>query len=279
MSLQFDPRLMRIGVEVKNELQWFEGLYMHATITKTSNATANEAAIKIVNIDKKLRDYILTETSPWNFNRVRKRVIVECGRQSYGMSRIFVGDICEVTPSQPPDVEITIKAKSNAWDKGNIISVSNASRASMKQIAQSVATTLGLTLRFEATDKAISNYAFTGAASKQVDRLAELGRVNAYTDDGELVVKDIGKPVASYANVLSMDSGMVGIPQADEQGINVTMMFEPSVKIGSLIEVKSVIYPSVNEKYIVYKMTYDISNRDDPFYIVAGAYKQGRYLR
>lgn len=279
MTTQFDPRLIRVGVEVKNELQWFEGLYIQATITKVANATANDATIKIVNIDKRLRDYILTETTPWNFNRVRKRVIVEAGRQSYGMGRIFTGDICEVTPSQPPDVSITIKAKTNAWDKGNIVTRNNPARMQLKTIAQGVASSMGLTLMFEADDKTISNYAFTGAASKQVEHLAELGRVNAYIDDTNLVIKNIGKSVQSYTNVLSMDSGMVGIPEATEQGIRVKYLYEPTSRIGSLLDVVSKMYPGVNGKYIIYKMTYDISNRDDPFYIVAEAYKQGRYLR
>lgn len=279
MTTQFDPRQIRIGVEVKNELQWFEGLYIRATVTKVANAVANDATVTIVNIDKATRDYILTETTPWNFNRVRKRIVVEVGRQSYGMARIFTGDICEVTPSQPPDVAITIKAKTNAWEKGNIISKSNPERMQMKAIAQNIAQSMGLTLVFEAQDKAIRNYAFTGAASKQIEHLSELGRVNAYIDDTTLVVKDVGKSVASYTNVLSMDSGMVGIPEATEQGVRVTYLYEPTSKIGSLLEIKSVIYPGVNGKYIIYKMVYDISNRDDPFYIVAEAYKQGRYLR
>lgn len=270
---------MRIGVEVKNELNWFEGLYMRATVTKVANAIANDATVSIVNIDKRTRDYILTETTPWNLNRVRKRIVVECGRESYGMARIFVGDICEVTPTQPPDIAVTLKAKTNAWDKGNIISNSAPARVKMKTIAQGIATSMGLTLVFEATDKDIANYAFTGAASKQIENLSALGRVNAYIDDTNLVVKDIGKNVESYTNVLSMDSGMVGIPEATEQGVRVKCMYNPTFRIGALLEVQSKIYPGINGKYIIFKMTYDVSNRDDPFYIVVEAYKQGRYLR
>ena len=49
-----------------------------------------------------MRNYILTETSPFNKNKTPKKLIIEAGRVSTGTARLFVGDI---TASSPGDKE------------------------------------------------------------------------------------------------------------------------------------------------------------------------------
>lgn len=282
MPNNFDPRLLRVGIEVGKDVRWYEGLAIEVTINKmASAAAANEATVKITNISKETRNLILTEATPWNTLRVRKQIIVEAGRQSYGYSRIFVGDIQKATPSQPPDIALTISAKTNAWNKVQAVSKSYSGTVSSNKVAQDIADSMGLSLAFEATPRNIGSYAFTGAKSKQLDRLAELGRVTTYIDDGRLVVLDVGKPLKEtekQTNVLDITSGMVGLPEVTEQGIKVKMMFEPYSKCGGEIEVKSVINPVVNGEYIIYKMTYDLANRNDQFYTSLECYKKGRFL-
>ncbi|AXF52898.1 MAG: hypothetical protein [Bacteriophage sp.] len=283
MAQQFDPRLLRIGIEVGKEIRWYEGLAIEASITKTSSASAsNDASIKITNISKETRNLILTETSPWNTLKARKQIIVEAGRQSYGYSRIFVGDIMAATPSQPPDIALTLTARTNSYNKLQPISKSYTGLVSTQKVAQDIADSMGLTLSFQATSKQVGSYAFTGAKSKQLDRLAELGGVIAYVDDDRLVVLDSGNGLSEtqkQTNILSLESGMVGIPEVTEQGIKVKMMFEPFSKCGGEIEIKSIINPVADGKYIIFKMTYDIANRSDQFYTTLECYKKGRYKK
>lgn len=272
----FDDRLLRVGVEVKDQLRWYEGLQIKATISKLSSSTQNEATVEITNIAKEYRDYILTETTPFNANRVRKKIIIEAGRASYGYHRLFVGDITETNVTQPPDIGIQIKAKSGQWDKGNIVSKSTAAQTAMSVLAASIAKDMGLSLVFEATDKNISNYYFVGAAIKQVEKLAEMGRVNAYVDDNNLVVKDTGEPLKQTTQVLSMASGLIGLPQGSEQGVKVTYLFEPSTRLGGKLTLKSEINPGLNGDYVIYKLGYELTNRDEPFYVTAECTLQGR---
>lgn len=280
MAQQFDPRLLRVGIEVGKELRWYEGLAIQASIVKQSSASAaNDATVKITNISRETRNLILTEATPWNNLRARKQIIVEAGRQSYGYSRIFVGDIMTATPSQPPDISLTISARTNSWNKTQPIAKSYSGTVSSQKVAQDIADSMGLSLIFEATPRNIGSYAFTGAKSKQLDRLAELGRVTAYIDDNRLVVLDLGSPIEEtekQTNILSLESGMVGLPEVTEQGIKVKMMFEPYSKCGGEIQVKSIINPVVDGDYIIYKMTYDLANREDPFYTSLECYKKGR---
>lgn len=279
--MSFDPRLLRVGIEVGGNLVWYEGLAIEASITKVANATANEATVKITNIERETRNRILTETSPWNKFAVRKRIIVEAGRQSYGYSRIYTGDIMTVGVSQPPDIELSISAKTNAWNKTQTTSRSYAGIVQARDVAQDIANSMGLSLQFDIKDMQLSNYAFTGAKSSQLQRLAELGRVNAFIDDDRLVVKPIGSAIPeslSTTDTLNLYSGLVGIPEVTEQGIKAKMMFEPHSKCGGTLRVQSVINPGANGEYIIFKMTYDISNRNDQFYNTIEGHKKGRYL-
>lgn len=277
--MTFDPRILRVGVEVQGQVRWYEGLDMLVNATKQSGAQVNNATIKITNLQRRVRDFILTETTPWNQHKVRKKIIVEAGRVSYGVSRIFVGDIIGAVPTQPPDIGLTITARTNEFARGQMVSSAQAATVPMRTIAQDIAQSMGLTLRFEAQDKQIANYSFTGGAAKQVGRLGEFGRVNAYVDDDTLVVKDVGAALQNVVTVLSAESGMVGIPETTEQGIKVKYLFEPTSRCGGQLTVASKINPSVNGAYNIYAMTYELASRDAPWYTIAECYKQGRFKK
>jgi hypothetical protein len=271
MINEIDPRRVRISIEVNGVLRAYEGLALAASGTKYANANQNECEVKITNLDKETRDYLLTETSPFNANRTPKRFIVEAGRESYGLSRIYTGVIASAIPSQPPDITVTIKALTANDKKGEVIARSQPGQVSLGRIAGQVAGDLGLALTFEATDRKIANYNYTGAALKQVDKLGEMGNVNAYVDDDKLVVKDAAAPLANQIRVLNLDTGLIGIPEITERGIKVKFLLDNVTVLGGALRVQSVIYPTVNGDYQIYKLGFDIASRDTPFYWIAEA--------
>lgn len=274
----FDPRLLRVGVEVSGQLRWYDGLQISAEIVKIANALQGEATVKISNMTKPVRDYILSETTPFNLNRIRKKVIVEAGRQSTGYYRLYEGDIVSAVPSQPPDIMITLKAQTCQWEKGNVVSRSTSAAAPLSAIAGQVAQDMGLRLMFEADDKNVSNYQFTGAAIKQVGMLGDMGNVNAYVDGDALVIKNTDKPLQGTSHILSMASGMIGIPERTEQGIKCTYLLNPQSRLGGQLTIKSEINPGTNGNYTIYKLTHSVANRDDQFYTIAEASRQGYLL-
>lgn len=272
---ELDPRIIRVGIEIDGRLKVYEGLAVTAVGTKFGNANQNECEVKISNLDKATRDYILTETTPFNLNKRRKILIIEAGRVSYGTSRIFAGEITAATVSQPPDITLTIKALTGNYQKGEIIARTQPAQARLSQIAKQVAQDLGVTLDFQAKDKSIGNYSFSGAALKQIDKLGETGAVNVYLDDATLVVKDYNIPLRSRTRILNLDSGLIGIPETTEQGVKVKFLLDNTTTLGSAIELTSKIYPALNGTYVIYKLSFEIASRDVPFYWVAEAKRLG----
>jgi len=70
---EIDKRIVRVGIETNGAIKYYEGLNITANGTKYGNANQNECEVKISNLDKATRDFILTETSPFNLNRTPKK--------------------------------------------------------------------------------------------------------------------------------------------------------------------------------------------------------------
>jgi len=264
-----DDRIVRVGFEINGQLKTFERLWIEASGTKFANPNQNECQVRINNLSKEDRDYLITETSPFNKTKKPKRLVIEAGRVSTGVSRIFVGDITECSPSQPPDISLDIKAKTANFQKGNIVSTTAPAGSSLTEIAAVAADQLGVTLQMEAQNKNISNASYNGSQAKMVDALGETGGVNAYIDNDVLVVKDYNVPLKNVMRILDETTGMIGIPEITEEGIKVKMLYDNKTVCGGGVQIKSVLNPAANGTYVIYKLSFDICSRDTAFYLTA----------
>jgi hypothetical protein len=266
-----DSRLLRISIGVRGQLKSYEGLDMSASGTKFANANQNECEVKLSNLDRETRDYLLTETSPFNKIRTRKLLRVEAGRVSSGYSLGFEGDITTAVGAQPPDIAITLKAATGDFAKGVIVARSQSGVTPLRNIAARIAQDMGLSLNFQAADKSVSNYTHTGAAAKQVQTLGQLARVNAYVDDSALIVKDWGVPLKNRVREVNLDSGMIGIPEFTETGVKVKLLFDNQTALGGALHITSKLNPAANGLYTVAKLGFELASRDTPFYYIAEA--------
>lgn len=272
---RLDPRIVRIGVEVDGQIQVYEDLDISVRGLKTANPLQNTCSVTISNLTRATRNYLLTETSPFNQNRTPKRIFVEAGRVSTGVARLFVGEITEAAPSQPPDIALTLKAKTSNFAKGQILSRSGAEQQSLSSLAAQVAGDLGLTLDFQATDKQVANYTFSGPALRQVNALELIGGVDAFVDDDTLVVKDAGRPLPNRTRVLSQESGLIGAPEATERGVKVKMFLDKDTVLGGALVLESKLNPALNGEYTIFQLEFDAETRGQAFYWVAEASRNG----
>lgn len=291
-SVQLDPRIVKLGLEVRGQLKTYQDLAITASGTKYANSLQNECEVSITNLDKDTRDYILTETSPFNLNKTPKILTLEAGRQSYGVTQIFVGNISSTakpskskksveerggevndksSTSQPPDITVTLKCLTGDYLKGVILARNQPGLATLSQVSQQIANDLNVALNFQARDKQISNYSYSGAALKQIDRLNEMGLISAYLDDAVLIVKDLNSALVNRIKIVSSATGMIGIPEITEYGVKVKFLLDNQTTLGGLLRIQSELYPAANGDYVIYKLSFEIANRDTPFYWVAEA--------
>jgi hypothetical protein len=275
MAETLDRRIIIVELEMPGGKKRFEDMAVEYSVTKTAGSLMNEAEIKIANMAKEDREYIVTATSPLKRPRQRKSVAVYAGYASTGVTRRFVGDVTSATVSQPPDIWLAMKAKTGFFQRGNILARSAPAQQQLAALSQNVAADLGLSLDFQATDKRIANYSFTGPALKQVAKLEAAGLVDAYVEDDRLVVKDRGKGLSGKMRKLSEETGMIGIPEVDERGVKVKMLMDPHTGVGTTLEITSRLNPAADGRFTVYKIRETGATRNTPFYLEAECLRPG----
>lgn len=264
-----DLRRIRFGIEISGRINWYEGLRVRAGGTKFANAQQNECTLTVSGLSMSTRDHLLTETSPFNSNRTPKRLIIEVGRVSTALFRIFIGDIVSAEPSSPPDVDVIIKAKTQSAQAGNVVAIASGPLSKLSAISQRVADEIGLGLDFQAIDKNVSNFSYTGAALKMVNLLQDSGGVRAFIDDETLIVKNYGSALSGRIRILGADTGMVGIPKATEKGLDVTFLIDSESLLGGMLRLDSKMNKSLNGDYVIDQLKFDVASHEDPFFYSA----------
>lgn len=265
----FDLRRVRIGIEISGRINWYEGLRVRATGTKYANPLQNDCTVTITNLKRSVRDFLVTEASPFNNNPNPKRLIVEVGRVSTGVFRLFIGDIVSAEPGLPPDIDLTIYAKTQNSKAGKIVAKSGGAQTGLRTLSEQTAKELGLTLDYQASDKNIGNYSHTGSALAEVEKLQTAGGVSAYIDNERLVVKDTLKPLSNRARILNKDSGMVGIPKPTEKGLKVTFLIDNETTLGGALILQSKANIAANGSYVITQLAFDVTSHEDAFFYTA----------
>lgn len=267
---EIDTRLITLSLSINGQLKTYSSpMGIKSTGKINTNPLESEIEIKIANVSKEDQDYLLTACSPFNKDKTPKIAILSAGRQSIGTNIIFQGNITTCNPTQPPDIELTFKCQAHQYIKGNIISASQPASAPLSQIAKQVAADCGLACNFQATEKNIANYHFTGGALKQVSKLNDMGGVAAWVDGDTLYITDLNVPLVGQMRVLNLDSGLVGIPKPTEQGVQITYLLDNTSKAGGGLELQSKTYPSLSGQYRIYTLGWDVASRELPFYWIA----------
>ena len=96
-----------------------------------------------------------------------------------------------------------------------------------------------------------------------------MGNIDAFVDNATLILKTIGLPLSNTTRIVSADTGMVGIPEITERGVKVKFLLDNRTTLGGGMDISSVVYPAANGKYVIYKLGFEIANRDTPFYYIA----------
>ena len=273
---KLNPRIVTLGIEVNGVLKTYSSTFqISAHGIKFANFNNNQAEISIDNVDNETLTYILTETSPFNANLTPKRVFLYAGRESYGTSLVYAGNIITSSVSQPPDIRLTLKCLTGNFHKGNIAAISYSANITVSQAAALIADNLSLGLDFQANDKTITNYSSSGSAYEQLRYLANTGLIDVFIDDNILVVKNRNLPLTNSVKLVDIDNGMIGIPVLTEHGITARFLVDNVTRVGGLIAIKSIRYPYMNGNYIIYKLGFEITSRDTPFYYIAECKRYG----
>lgn len=264
-----DLRRVRVGIEIEGVMTFYENMKIKATGKKFTDPTQNEAEVTISGLNEKTRNFILTETSPFAKKEESSRLTIEAGRVRDGLFLVFVGDIISSRVGMPPDLDLTIKAKTNNSNFARIVITNGKSQQKLSEISKIIANNNKLSLNFLAKDKNIANYSYSGPASKQIKDLQDIGGVDTFIDDMDLIIKDIAAPIKNRRRILNMNSGLVGIPQPIDNGVEITYLINDNSLLGGQLTLESKFNKPLNGDYVIESLNFNIENRGDNFFYIA----------
>lgn len=268
-----DPRLLRVTIDLEGDKHVFERLAISVKGTKYTSDISNICEIRIANIDKEIRDKLLSEGTPYSrLAPPKNSILIEAGRESVGLHQVFEGDITTVNVTQAPDIWLVMRAITGKQSKNQTTTLSQNASAKFSLISSQIASELGVPLEFSAPDKEIANFSFSGSAEKMISVLGDISNgVDAYLDDDRLVVKPRFDPDALGDFVIDIDNGLVGIPEFVDLGVRCNVLLKSEIRLGQQIDLSSAAYPAVTGKYVIYRLGFDLANRDSPFYYIVEA--------
>lgn len=281
MSAQeFDPRILTVDLQFDDQTLTYSGpLALKVQGSKTITTLQNTATVSLGNLTKAHRDYIMSNCNQvLQANYKVRKVTVSAGRKSSGSWQVFQGDIISANLTQPPDIYITLKCATSARDRTQWWTYSNQSNATLEQIAGDFCQIVNLNLNIDpAVDKTktVPRFTFNGQPTGMIVRIQEMFNVRAYVDDNVFVIKPINASLTNELAIVNSSSGMIGIPEFTEYGIRVRTLADKSIRLGGGMRLTSTMVPVMNADYVITRLDYDLTTRENPFYYDVWANRSG----
>lgn len=259
----------RVVLEIQTDnktVKTFDGLNVNFNISKQASAVTPSGRIIVANLTMEDVVNITTIAGTYTNVKKRKKVRLYAGYDD-DIGMIFEGDITTAAPiTEPPDVWLQIEATNGFFDNNRVVSKTIKEKTSIKNVASQVASWLDVPLQWFATaSKTVNLFSGSGSAGQFIRKLNALGDILAFKDEDGLVVLDLKDPKRGITNEVSKETGMIGIPKADNNGIRVDVLLNPHLKLGQTINLKSGLIPSINGKYWIYGLTHSGSLRDNEY--------------
>jgi hypothetical protein len=194
------------------------------------------------------------------------------------VSTIFIGQVAFCEPiSNPPNVGIRITCYTRQIDKtlnpSEMAPYSGTFASFVAWAAMQMGFGKNYTLNVSNPNAAANNLG--GSIYAQSDILwaiqdAYHPNIAAFVDDDLLIVKDRNK-ILDPASTQPINT-FIGIPSWYEYGVQFETLFNPTVRLAQGVSLTSVLNPSINNvgpnsAYVVMDLEYDLSSRDEAFYV------------
>lgn len=266
--MAFDNRIVRVGITIDGVTTWYEDLFIEAKGIKVSSSISASCDITIIGLSSETRNFILRETRPDTPNAKRVQVELQVGRKSYGAESYYIGDVFRSEALPKPNLGIMLRCITGYKNKAKLVSNTASEVTKLSNIAKAVANNNDLELSFQATDKNIRSYSFTGSAHAAIKNLEALANVQVYVDGDTLYVINEGEANNNTTEFdISDDLKNLISSSGTESGVKIRTMFQPSVNIGSIVNLDSQLNPQLTGKYKLYKVEFHLTSRAQPFYL------------
>ena len=229
------------------------GLRVSAQVN-SAGAPLSQATIKIFGLTESLMNQLtqIGMTAPQAQAR-KISVTVQAGDAAAGLGTVFTGTLYQAWADYQnmPDVVFHILATGGRIDLMKPVPpLSYKGSADIVTIIQNIAGVLGYAFENHGVEGVkLSNPYYPGTAMEQALSAADDAGVNLIVEGRVLILTPKGQPRNGAVPLISAETGMIGYPSRTGNGVLVRTLYNPSIKFGGKIKVRSDI-PSANGEWV-----------------------------
>lgn len=237
-----------------------EGLACDVSVIKPGGLEKNSANVRIWGLNyNTMAELTMLSFMPLESNH--NLITIEAADQGKPFAMVFHGEIISAFAdfNQAPSPVMQLEADSGGYAQQIPMPVQTVrGTVEADQLFSQFATAAGYTYRNEGVTTTVSNAWYPGSPIDKMNKLAKDIGCDLIIDDGMIIVMPAGKPRAGNAVLLSKDTGMIGYPTFNQNGITCRCIFNPNLSYGGLVKVESIV-PRAEGIWRIVKLTHAIS--------------------
>lgn len=241
-----------------------KGFRCSASITKAGGVTMSTLSLRVWGMTLEVMNKLtILGTFIAQNSRQNNTVTVSAGDEDAGMAVVFAGTMteCWIDTNSAPQVSLVVSAFTGFTDalkpapptsyKGTVDAVTVMSGIA-KQLSPP------LPLENSGVMVTLSSPYYPGTLRAQALACAQEGQFNILFDDNALAIWPNGGVRDGLVPLVSPDTGMIGYPVHTQAGIQVRMLYNPSIRFGGTIKIDSSLVPAIGDTWTPHVVTHDL---------------------
>jgi len=234
------------------------GLRMKAHIEKGGHPSKNECKLRIFGMKGDQMNALTT--TAFQPLVARKNLLRLRAGDSTGLAVAFQGEITAAWAvyHEPPELYFMVQALSGYYPAVTPAQPRGFRGATQVASAMaSLASQCGYSFENNGVDTVVANPYLYGSPFQQAAQLAEMAGLEFGVDDNTLWIAPGNGARKSAVPIISKDTGLIGYPVFDKDGLKVSALYDPAFQIGGVVEVQSVV-PSANGLWRLHMLEHEL---------------------
>jgi hypothetical protein len=235
------------------------GIRASASIEKTGGVDMTWLSLRAFGLPLEVMNKLTLLGKPLVENR-HNTITVSAGDDDSGLAVVFVGVISEawIDPTNAPQVAFIVSAFSGLIEASKPVPpVSYKGTVDAALVVASIAQQTGLGFENSGVNVQIADPYLSGTSLQQLQKIARAGDFNCVIDDGTVAIWPMDGVRAGQELLISPDTGLIGYPMRTENGVELQLLFNPSVIFGAKIKVESSLTPA-NGQWTIFRVSHEL---------------------
>lgn len=259
-TIRFDITLGKGAFADGGRTKTIEGLACDVSITKPGLPQKNSASIDIWGL--KYEDMgLLTMLAFEPLEAQHNLITVSAGDEGSTPSVAFQGEITTASAdfNAAPDVCMRFQAETGSFPRQKVAPPATINgTAPAELLFAQYAAQADYAFCNDGVTTFVCNTWYPGSSIDKMMKLARDIHCELIIDDGQVVIMPAGQARTGSAVFLSKDTGMIGYPTFNQDGISCRCLYNPALVYGGLIEVKSVV-PKASGTWRITRLSHSLS--------------------